>query len=122
MSYAKRCSVFCFLYSPIHTLKKILSTSECNWGYRPPIEIGIVSEVSSRPQLALSKISTLHAPSPMSYAKRCSVFCLLYSPIHTLKKILSTSECNWGYRPPIEMGIVSEVSLPPQLALSKIST
>ena len=40
-----------------HTLKKILSTFQCNWSYGLPIEIGIVSEVSSRLQLGLSKIS-----------------------------------------------------------------
>ena len=41
-----------------HTLKKILNTSECNWGYGSPIDMGIISEFSSMPQLGLSKISS----------------------------------------------------------------
>ena len=30
-------------------MEKILSTFQCSWGYGSPIEMGIVSEVSSRP-------------------------------------------------------------------------
>ena len=112
MTYAKRCLAFSLLYSPIHWI-----TFQCNWGYGSPIEMGIVSEVSSRPLLGLSKISIWHAPSPMSYTKRCLAFSLLYSPIHW-----STFQCNWGYGSPIEMGIVSDVSWHLQLGLSKISS
>ena len=38
-------------------IDKILSTSECSLSYRPPIEMGIVSYVSSFPQLDLIKLS-----------------------------------------------------------------
>ena len=30
-------------------IEKRLSTFQCSWGYEPPTEMGIVSEVSSRP-------------------------------------------------------------------------
>ena len=39
-------------------IDKILNTSEYSWGYRLPIEMGIVAGVSSRPQVVLSKISS----------------------------------------------------------------
>ena len=35
---------------------------------------------------------------------------------------ISTFECSWSYGPPIEMETVSEVSLRPQINLSKISS
>ena len=57
MSYAKRCLAFSLLYT-LPYIEEILSTSERNWGYRPPIEMGIVSEVSSHPQLGLHEISS----------------------------------------------------------------
>ena len=42
-----------------HTnIEKILSTSECSWGYGPPIEMGIVSEISSHDQLSVVKLSS----------------------------------------------------------------
>ena len=37
-----------------HTLKIHISTFECNWSYESPIEMGIVSEVSSHLQQRLS--------------------------------------------------------------------
>ena len=81
--------------------------------------MGFVLEVSSCTQLALSEISSCHAPFSMSYTKRCLVFFFSHS-LQYIEIILSTSEFNWGYRPPIEMRIVSKVSSCPQLALSEV--
>ena len=53
------CKKVLSVFSPMHTLpyiENILSTFQCSWGYEPPIEMRIVSEVSSRPQLGLSII------------------------------------------------------------------
>ena len=87
MSYAKRCLAF---YSHIlsHTLKKILSTSECSWGHRPRIEMGIVLAFRSCHQLGRVKVSSCHTSTLMSYAKRCLASTVytsthLYSPILT---------------------------------------
>ena len=45
-----------FSYS-LPCIEKILSTSECSCGYGPCIEMGIVSYVSTRPQLGPVKVS-----------------------------------------------------------------
>ena len=39
-------------------IENIVSTSECSWGYGLATKVGIVSQVSSRPQLDLSKVSS----------------------------------------------------------------
>ena len=55
------CKKVLSVFSPIlaHTyIKNILNTFKCSWSYVPPIEMGIVSEVSSRRQLGLCKTSS----------------------------------------------------------------
>ena len=86
---------------------RILSTSKCSWMYGPHTEMGIVSCASACSWLGLDlvEISGCHAPSPLSYTKGCLAF---FSPIlsHALK-ILSMSQCSWGYRPSIEWNCFS---------------
>ena len=49
--------VFSLMYTLTY-IENILSTFQCSWGYEPSIEMGIVSEVSSRPYLGMSKIAS----------------------------------------------------------------
>ena len=48
---------YIYIYIYIYMVNYSLSTYKCNWSYGPPIEMGIVSQVGSCPQLGLSTIS-----------------------------------------------------------------
>ena len=53
--FKKLLSVYSRILS--HTLEKNISISECSWGYRQHINMGIVSYVSSCPLLGLVKVA-----------------------------------------------------------------
>ena len=97
-----------------------------SFSHSPPYsEYGAMSRIWSH----LSKITfparsrkniTLTRPLPH---EPCETMLIIFFPIlfHTLKMILGTSKCSWGYGPPMEMGIVSNVCSHPQLRLVKVS-